>query len=201
MSVIGVWLHLKSRGAQTILVVTPLLLACQWAIGSRTVPLPLGNGARAPLGILLPVVTGTVLATVMSSTLPERERLAARNITALTRFYVLGISILAALGTAAATAQLDSGYTGISTGRNTALITGIAMVAASLFGASAAWILPVVYTGIVITTGGTPNGPAWWALPLHPDGSQTAQMTAILILILGSTLLARPGGLSPKRDT
>lgn len=191
----GLALHLRQRGAGTLTLLIPVLLALEWTLGSRTIPLPLENGARAPLAILLPAITGITLATVMLPALPDSEALSARRLHTLNYIYTLTVAVATCIGAAALTPALDLGYSGVSTGRNTALMTGLAMIAAVTLGPNATWAAPSLYTGLVITLGSTAEStsPAWWALPLQRDTSGPATLVTVVLFMIGVALTARVG--------
>ena len=174
------------------LVATGLLAAAGWfVIPEGPVPVPAGGGVESLLWPLLPALVVLAVPAVLANAGSELELLTARS-PLLLRLRALGCCALVLAGVAAAGVRFDP----VVVWRNTAILAGVAFLAAATLPRGAAW-QPVVLLPLASWLLGTDahRQVRPWAIVLAPGSSASASIAAASLLGLGVTAyLGAPRG-------
>jgi hypothetical protein len=174
------------------LVATGLLAAAGWfVIPEGPVPVPAGGGVESLLWPLLPALVVLAVPAVLANAGSELELLTARS-PLLLRLRALGCCALVLAGVAAAGVRFDP----VVVWRNTAILAGVAFLAAATLPRGSAW-QPVVLLSLACWLLGTDahRQVRPWAILLAPGSSASASIAAASLLGLGVTgYLGAPRG-------
>lgn len=150
------------------------------------------SGTTVPWVVLAPLLSASVCGVLSRSSLSWMEAGASRPTPALRGLHVLVLVLVASLATlATTTAAVGSTLTRVSAERNLLGLTGLALLAGTVAGASMSWLLPFALAVATVAVGGTALYP--WGWLSRPDGDTAAFATAISLLILGATSLTLKG--------
>lgn len=181
----GAVLFARTRSGLFVLCALAAMCAISRVIGTWAITLPYANGGTVPVVIVLPLLSACLVGTVVAGRLAQWEALSSRPTGALQAAYAASITLLAgALGGLGSTA-LTGELTWISVARNTALLCGLALIAAAVVPSEWVWLVPTAYVGLVVSAGGTSHGTSSWAFLVRPDADRTSAVLAAAVVFVG----------------
>ena len=164
------------------LLATGLVAAAGWfVIPEGPVPVPAGGGVESLLWPLLPAVVVLAVPAVLANAGSELELLTARS-PLLLRLRALGCCAVVLAGVAAAGVRFDP----VVVWRNTAILAGVAFLAAATLTRGTAW-QPLVLLPLACWLLGTDahRQVRPWAILLAPGSGASASISAAALLAVG----------------
>ncbi len=184
-------LYLRSRRVALIVV----LLAATAGVLRAVKPLTEGDSEFA---VLLPLVLTVAAAGLIAASTRSPFGDPERATVPLPRLRLIHLLVLVAIGVA----MLGAARVGDDPGaalRNTAGLTGLALLTAPVIGAALAWIAPLAY---IIYCGGPVDthqvGPSAW--PALPGTNTTATLIALALLVAGVATVTLTGARDHRTD-
>ena len=184
----GAVLFLHSRHTERFAGYLALTSLAAIVVGGNLVGLPAltgGSGVQAPAELLLPVLTGCIVAVGTASPADDLEAIGAVN---LSPARLLHVCVL--LGTAAvvfvAGAMLNPSFELARTVRNACGYIAFGLLGATAIGSMLGSLLPLAYLALVAQLGVDADGlPRSWAWPLQPASSVASWCWNVGLLAAG----------------
>jgi hypothetical protein len=183
-------LYLRSRRAGFAAVSLIAVAILGWIGADWMLQLPQFGGASGhsliPAILLMPILSGCVIALTTPSPFGETERTGSRSLPALRLLHLGGLLLWAAMTFVFVARQWAHPAAELMLARNLAGFTGLALLGARLLGGRLSWVLPIAFGGVVTLTGRDGAGQfAWWAWSIRPGEDALAALLALVALIAG----------------
>lgn len=144
--------------------------------------------------LLMPILSGCVIALTTLSPFGENERAVSRSLPALRLVHLGTLLLWAALTFAVVGRHWAHPASELMLARNLAGFTGLALLGAWLLGGRLSWVLPIAFGGVVTITGrDAANQFAWWAWSIRPGNDALAALLALAALVVGLAAVALLG--------
>jgi hypothetical protein len=196
----GPLLFLRARRTGTSAVALLLLGLIQKPLGNAAIRLGSDRDFAIPWVVMVPVVSGAIIGTFTATAMGSWEFAAARSVQRGRAAHLALLLLIAMITTSWGTADLTGQFSNTTALRNVAGFTGLALLAATVFGSRLAWTLPMLIGLTSLVSGVYEGRPAGWAWPIHGNGDPGADLTALLLLIAGATWIIRSGTREPKDE-
>lgn len=194
MTAFGLYLHARRVGLHLVGAAGFGLIAFLLGRQSLSVPsLRSTDHIRLPVGTLIPLLVAVLLAysftapnaeVELSWSFPQRRFRAALVLLTVTA----GVAVVSTL------LLTPSAYVYWQALRNFAGDFGLALAALSLFGVGASWAVPIIFTiAATLLARGPDGGLEPWAWPVQPPENAPANVIALGLFLLGSSIMTISG--------
>lgn len=196
---LGIILFVRSRGTVRPLLLIGFTAVAILFVGKARIELPLGSGASIPYATVLPVLGALAVTDALPSRASLLEALASRRMGVMRAAHALAFTLMAAVTILASSPTLVGELGRISIARNLALLSGIGMIASTVFPPGLSWLPLLSLTGTILAlAGGDGSRSQPWALLLRPDSDGVALLISTVVAItgIGLLLVRAPRGVS-----
>ncbi len=179
----GLLLVARAWRVRSLLAAAAVALVAWLVVPVGPIAIPAADGASSLLWPLVPVLVSAAVPAFLARADRDLERTAARSLPRL-RALGLGLAALVAAGGAVGGLRFDP----VVVGRNTLLLTGLAVGGAGLLPAATAWV-PVTFTPVAMWLLGTDpmtRQVRGWAVLLLPGSTASAWTAAAVVAAIGA---------------
>lgn len=144
--------------------------------------------------LLLPALAGAGIAACAHSPMREWDRLGAGRVVRARCAQAAALTAVPFGGALLALpAEILDGRGDLAVARNAMALAGIGLLAATLFGAAAGWLPPLLIAGLALTLGEGPAVAGLWSWLLKTDADASAWGVAVACWLSGAVLHAVRG--------
>ncbi|MFE7130294.1 hypothetical protein ACFVIM_05505 [Streptomyces sp. NPDC057638] len=189
-------LFCRSRRLATAVALLVLVSVAAAVTSGQLVRVGQGADRSVPAALLLlPAVAGAVLAATAHSPLHGWDALGSARLPRTRFAQAAALTALAAAGALLALPdEILDGRGDLSAARNVIALCGVGLLGAVALGAAAAWLPPLLFSGLALTLGAEPDVAWLWTWLLAEDDGLGATVTALLFWGAGAMVYAGRGG-------